>query len=155
MEKKVRVPAKRKYVKKPKVPGILGRPVFQPTEDDRLFVARCVVAGNMTIKDIAACLQINDDTLRKHFKYEIAISRALLQNKAVKTIDDALTDGSVDAAKFVLSRKAGWVERKEHDLSSADGSMSPKVLDLSKLPKEALEALVAAGDAADEEDNEQ
>ena len=93
---------------------------FEPTDADRQFVARCVIAGDMSMESIAQCLNITDDTLRKHFRYEIVTARALLKGKAVGVINDALTDGSVDAAKFVLARIAGWNERQEHKMTGDD-----------------------------------
>jgi hypothetical protein len=56
--------------------------------------------------------------------------------------------GNATAAIFGLKNRArhDWRDRRETDLTSTDGSMSPKPLDLSKLPKEALEAIVQAAD---------
>lgn len=94
---------------------------YRPKDADREFVKRCVCAGDMTINEIADCLNITDDTLRKHFRYEITTSRAELKGKAIGVIDNALTDGSVDAAKFVLSRVAGWTEKQTHEHTGKDG----------------------------------
>ncbi len=44
----------------------------------------------------------------------------------------------------IIARDLGLADKK--DLSSSDGSMTPKPLDLSKLPTEALEAIVRAAD---------
>ena len=100
---------------------------FEPSDADRSFVYRSVQSG-ARINDIADCLNITDDTLRKHFRYEIAMARQLLIVKAVGVVDDALTDGSVDAAKYVLSRLAGWTEKAVQDHTSSDRSMSPTVI---------------------------
>ena len=117
---------------------------YKPTEADRSFVHRAVQAGSR-INDIAECLNITDDTLRKHFRYEIAMARQLLITKAVGVVDDALTDGSLDAAKYVLSRAAGWTEKQAFDHTSSDGTMTPKpALDVSKLSAEALTEIVNA-----------
>jgi hypothetical protein len=98
---------------------------FEPSDADRSFVYRSVQSG-ARINDIADCLNVTDDTLRKHFRYEIAMARQLLIVKAVGVVDDALTDGSLDAAKYVLSRVAGWTEKTLQDHTSSDGSMSPQ-----------------------------
>lgn len=120
--------------------------MYKPTDPDRQFVVRCICAGDMTINEIADCLNITDDTLRKHFRYEITTSRARLKGKAVGVIDDALTDGSVDAAKFVLARVAGWTEKQEHEHS---GGVSVSVaLDTSKISDTSLDELMAARNAA-------
>jgi len=122
---------------------------YQPTENDRIFVERAVMAGSR-INDIANCLNITDDTLRKHFRYEIFTARERLKGDAVRVLMDSLTDGSLDAAKYVLSRVAGWTEKQ--DFTSSDGSMTPKVgLDVSGLSDAALAELHKAmsGDGSD------
>lgn len=120
--------------------------LYQPTDADREFVERCICSGDMSINDIAECLNITDDTLRKHYRYEIVTSRARLKGKAVGVIANALDDGSVDAAKFVLARQAGWSEKTQHDLTSSDGSMTPKptTIDASKMSTDALRELMEA-----------
>ena len=54
----------------------------------------------------------------------------------------------VTAAIFWLKnrRPEQWRDKREVDHKSGDGSMSPKGLDLSKLPPEALKAIVQAAD---------
>ena len=89
-----------------------GRPLYKPSETDRAFVERAVMAGSR-INDIAAALNITDDTLRKHFRYEIMTARERLKGDAVRVMMDNLADGSLDAAKFVLARVAGWSEKHE------------------------------------------
>ena len=100
---------------------------YKATEADRLFVERSVMAGSR-INDIADCLKITDDTLRKHFRYEITTSRERLKGEAVRVLSDSLTDNSLDAAKFVLSRVAGWTEKTVVDNTSSDGSMTPQAI---------------------------
>lgn len=98
---------------------------YKPTDADRLFVERAVMAGSK-INDISDCLRITDDTLRKHFRYEIMTSRERLKGSAVRVLVDSLTDNSLDAAKFVLSRVAGWTENVHNNHTSSDGTMTPK-----------------------------
>ncbi len=47
-------------------------------------------------------------------------------------------------------RKDDWRDKQELDLSSKDGSMSPKTIDASKLSSEVLEALVKANDESNQ-----
>lgn len=96
--------------------AIRGR-LYKPTEHDRLFVERSVMAGTR-INDIADCLNITDDTLRKHYKYEITTARERLKGDAVRVLMDSLADNSLDAAKYVLSRVAGWSEQTSVDMTS-------------------------------------
>jgi len=89
---------------------------YKPTDADRIFVSRSVKAG-ATLLEIAACLNIHDDTLRKHYRYEIKTAKGMLKTSAIGVLEDALQDGSLDAAKFILSRRCGWVEKSAVDLS--------------------------------------
>lgn len=77
------------------------------------------------MEDIAAALNITPATMRKHFRYEIMTARERLKTGAVRVLNDALAGNSLDAAKFVLARIAGWNERAQVDHVSSDGSMSP------------------------------
>ena len=97
---------------------------YQASEADRTFVERAVMAGT-PIEKIAECLNMHDDTLRKYFRYEIMTGRERLKGDAIRVLVDSLTDNSLDAAKFVLGRVAGWTEKQSVDLSSTDGSMTP------------------------------
>ena len=97
---------------------------YKIKEADRIFVERAVMAGT-AIEKIAECLNLHDDTLRKHFRYEIMTGRERLKGDAVRVLIDSLADNSLDAAKFVLGRVAGWTEKSAVDLSSSDGSMAP------------------------------
>lgn len=125
--------------------------LYIPTDADRIFVERAVMAGTV-INNIADCLNITDDTLRKHFRYEIMTARERMKGDAIRVLMDSLTDGSLDAAKYVLSRVAGWTERNVVDNTSSDGTMTPKPgIDLSKAPIELLEWIVAKNDAAEQE----
>ena len=97
---------------------------FKPTDEDRVFVERSIMVGTK-IGVISKCLNITDETLRKHFKYEITTARERLKNSAVQVMLESLEDGSLDAAKFVLGRAAGWTEKTAVDNTSSDGSMQP------------------------------
>ena len=107
---------------------------YKPNEQDRTFVEQAIKAG-ATINKIAECLRMSDDTLRKYYKYEIAVGRQNLVNKAVGVLDDSLTDGSLDAAKYVLSRVAGWTERQavDHTTNGKDmpGAITRTIVDPS------------------------
>lgn len=94
--------------------------VYKPSDEDREFVERAVMAGT-TIETIAECLNIHDDTLRKYYRYEIVTARERLKGSAVRVVMDSLTDNSLDAAKYVLSRVAGWAEKTSHEHTGKDG----------------------------------
>ena len=116
--------------------------LYKPTDADRLFVERSVMAGT-TINTIADCLNITDDTLRKHFRYEITTARERMKGEAVRVLMDSLTDGSLDAAKYVLSRAAGWTEKTAHEHSGPDGG-AIETVDWSRVDTETMRKLMAA-----------
>lgn len=94
---------------------------YNKNTEDAEFVRRCIIAG-MTVVETADCLNLSDETLRKYYRYEIMTSRAILKGKAVKVLDDCLSDGSLDAAKYVLGRLAGWSETTKAELTGKDGA---------------------------------
>ena len=112
--------------------------LYKPTDADRLFVERAVMAGTQ-INTIADCLNITDDTLRKHFRYEITTARERMKGDAVRVLMDSLTDGSLDAAKYVLSRVAGWTEKSVVEGPGENGEHLHKVW-----PDEHASAVIAA-----------
>lgn len=120
--------------------AIQGRE-YKPTDADRSFVERAVMAGSR-IEDIAAALNIHDDTLRKHYRYEIMTARERLKGEAVRVLMDSLTDGSLDAAKFVLARQAGWTEKVSAELTGSNGGpiRTETTFDLSTMTDEQLAA---------------
>ena len=99
---------------------------YKPNDADRMFVERAVMAGS-NIETIAECLNIHDDTLRKHYRYEIVTGRERLKGDAVRVLVDSLTDNSLDAAKYVLSRVAGWTEKSIVEGTGPNGEHLHKV----------------------------
>lgn len=93
---------------------------YKPNDADRGFVDRAVKAGT-SINIIADCLNISDDTLRKYYRYEIVTAREVLKGEAVRVLTESLTDNSLDAAKYVLSRIAGWTEKQSLEHTGKDG----------------------------------
>jgi hypothetical protein len=65
------------------------------------------------VEKIAEILDITLPTLRKHYRHEIFTSRERLKGKAVLVLNQNLDEGSLDAAKFVLTRIAGWTETQQ------------------------------------------
>lgn len=120
-----------------------------PTEAHRQTVQLHATIGTPQ-ETIARVLGIDGKTLRKHYRDELDLATA----RANATIGGALFNkakgGDTAAQIFWMKTRAGWREKTDLNLTSEDGSMSPRPLDLSKVPTEALEALVkAADDAAD------
>jgi hypothetical protein len=94
---------------------------YEPTDEDHLFVERAVMAGT-TIEKIAESLDIHKDTLSKHFRYEIVTGRERMKGSAIRVLMDSLDDNSLDAAKYVLSRAAGWKEGSDLNVGGQEGN---------------------------------
>lgn len=118
---------------------------YKPNETDRVFVERCVQAGDR-INDIASALNLSDDTLRKYYKYEIMTARMDLKASAVRVMVDSLEDGSLDAAKYVLARVAGWSERSNVDVTTGGDKIEKSSLDVTKLSPDAMREILKAHD---------
>ena len=123
----------------------MSRKPHEPSPASRQLVQLHATIGTQqnTIADI---LGIDDKTLRKYYREELDHASA----QANATIGGALFNkaksGDTTAMIFWMKTRAGWRERHEIDHTSSDGSMTPRVLDLSSLPAEALEAIVRAAD---------
>lgn len=96
---------------------------------------------------------LSDDTLRKHYKAEFDRA-ATERNAEVASFLFRAANGSaletgashadcLKAAMFWLKTRARWRETTDLNHKSDDGSMTPGI-DMSKLPTEVLEAIVAA-----------
>jgi len=124
-----------------------GRPEFQPTDEQRERVADMVAVG-ITYEQIAAVIGIAEGTLTKHFAHELATAKAEANAKVGKSLFVRAVNGDTSAAIWWTKAQMGWKERKDVDLSSSDGSMTPKPgIDASKLSTEALREIMAAKDA--------
>ena len=123
----------------------MSRKPHEPSPASRQLVQLHATIGT-TQAVIADILGIDDKTLRLHYREELDHASA----QANATIGGALFNkaksGDTTAMIFWMKTRAGWRERHEIDHTSSDGSMTPRVLDLSSLPAEALEAIVRAAD---------
>lgn len=92
----------------------IGRPRFQPTDKDRLFVKEMAMRG-ATMEDMARVIGVERHTLSRYFKREIEDGRmeptmsvvaALWRAATAKTVSGA----SVRAAEIWLRRFPEWLE---------------------------------------------
>jgi hypothetical protein len=92
---------------------------------------------------IADILDIDDKTLRKHYRAELDHATA----KANATIGGALFNkakgGDTAAMIFWMKTRAGWKEKQEIDHTSSDGTMTPRAIVATMTPQEAAEAYAA------------
>ena len=122
------------------------KPPHAPTDATRQTVQLHTMVGT-TQADTARVLDIDEKTLRKHYRDELDLAKA----KANATIGGALFNqaksGDTAAMIFWMKTQAGWRERKDINHTSEDGSMSPQAgIDTSKLSTEALAEIMALHD---------
>ena len=104
----------------------MSRKAHEPTKATREVVKLHALVGTRQ-EVIADILEIDEKTLRKHYRAELDQSRW----QANATIGGALFNkaksGDTAAMIFWLKTRAGFRERHEVDHTSSDGSMTPKV----------------------------
>lgn len=93
----------------------MARPEYKPTDKDRATV-QTMAAYGIPQADIAAVVDCDLKTLRKHFRAELDTAAAQANARvAAALFKKATGDGpsSVTAAIFWLKARAGWQEAKE------------------------------------------
>lgn len=127
----------------------------KPTDESRAEVSALASFG-VPQDAIAEYIGISKPTLAKHYGDELKFSsikanttvgKFLFSLASGQAIESGATHGDCKAAAmFWAKTRMGWRETSHHDHTSSDGSMTPKALDMTKLPTEALEAIVKAAD---------
>jgi hypothetical protein len=91
-----------------------GRPPFKPNDEQRSTVRVLAMAG-LYRQQIASFLDIDVDTLNKHFQNELRNANAFLIAKSMSVIFNGLSankeETRISTAQFVLDRKGrdyGW-----------------------------------------------
>ena len=103
----------------------LGRPEFQPTEADRIYVRKMVFAGIPAIR-IARIVGVDAKTLEKHFAHELECATDEAIVKIAEHMGEIALNGSdaaaVSAGKYMLNTRGKWVEttRAENSDAKAD-----------------------------------
>ena len=101
------------------------KPPHAPTDAARQTVQMHAMVGTKQT-DIARVLDIDEKTLRKHYRDELDLAKA----KANATIGGALFNkaktGDTSAMIFWMKTQAGWRESTNIDHTSSDASMTPK-----------------------------
>ncbi len=127
------------------MPKQRGAEPHKPTEATRQTVQLHATVGTPQ-EVIADVLGIDSKTLRKWYREELDQSLAKANAQIGGTLFSKAKGGDTAAMIFWMKTRAGWREKQDIDHTSSDGSMTPKGLDLSSLPADALEAIVKAAD---------
>lgn len=103
----------------------MSRKAHSPTDQTRSQVSALASFG-VPQDDIAAYIDIDPKTLRKHYRRELDTAETRANAAVAKRLYEQATGDSVPAAIFWLKARAGWREKVELDHTSSDGSMAPK-----------------------------
>jgi hypothetical protein len=100
---------------------VQGTP-FEPTEEQRRLV-RAMAGFGIRQDDIAAHLEIDPKTLRKHFRRELDRGTVEANAKVAQSLFNMTTQGNdVAAAIFWMKARAGWREKHDLEVTGKDGA---------------------------------
>ena len=128
-------------------PPRVGRPTFEPTENDRNVVKNLSAAG-LSHNRIKACIfasngrPIDDKTLRKYFRTELDTTQDMVTAMATSKVVSAIKNEKAWAICFWLKCRAGFRETQAHQFVDQDGKDRPFLLSDA-------DRLIADADAAD------
>lgn len=127
----------------------MGRPAYQPTDQDRKTV-EAMVAGGIDQTAIAAVLGIARTTLARHFRAEIDTAAARANARVIRSLYQTATSDKADpkqrvtAQIFWLKCRAGWREpSQDHLHGNLDGK--PLALNIITGVPRAADATPAVG----------
>lgn len=92
----------------------------KPDEETRKIVKMLSAVGTRH-EDIAAKLEITDDTLRKHYRKELDEGRIEANASVAQTLFQQAKNGNTTAAIFWLKTRAQWRENDRLEVTGADG----------------------------------
>ena len=117
-----------------------GQPAYEPTPADRATIRNLVVCG-YTRDQIARCIGshgISENTLRKHFRRELDMSKAEIDAFATSQLFSLMRDRNLGALCFYLKCRAGWQETSAQRFVDQSGRDRPFLLsDADRLISEA------------------
>lgn len=91
-----------------------------PTSETRMTVKMLSAVG-IKYEDIAAKLEITDDTLRKHYRKELDEGRIDANATIGQTLFQQAKNGNTTAAIFWLKTRAQWRETDRLEVTGVDG----------------------------------
>lgn len=97
---------------------------FKPTKEERKQVEAMAGYG-VPHEQIAVLIGedgIDADTLKKHFKKELAQGKAKANARVGQTLFQKATAGDTTAAIWWSKTQMGWKDTQAHEISGPDGS---------------------------------
>lgn len=108
-----------------------GRPSYKPTDRDRTTV-EVMCGGGIHREKIALALGIDEKTLRKHFRTELATGDAKMQALVMAALRRNIVGGNVTAQIWYTKARMGWSERIiNENVGRNGGPMVSAVLDMN------------------------
>lgn len=104
-----------------------GRPHI-PTPELKQRVCDLVMSG-APIHIICEIIGIDDDTLRKHYKFELVTAKTVAIERIGKTVYQQALDGDSKAQALYLKTQGasqGWVEKQVIETTTADDTKELK-----------------------------
>jgi hypothetical protein len=98
--------------------------LFRPTEEERKRV-QALAGYGVPHENIAALIGedgIDADTLKKHFRKELAQGKAKANARVGQTLFQKATGGDTTAAIWWSKTQMGWKDTQAHEISGPDGS---------------------------------
>lgn len=99
-----------------------------PTRELKQRVCDLVMSG-APIHIICEIIGIDDDTLRKHYKFELATAKAVAIERIGKTVYQQAIDGDSKAQALYLKTQGasqGWVEKQVIETTTVDDTKELK-----------------------------
>ena len=87
----------------------IGRPEYEPTDENRLCVREMARVGIKQAR-IAECIGVSEKTLRKHFRYELDNASAEANTEVANKLFELAMGGNVSACIFWAKTRLGWRE---------------------------------------------
>jgi hypothetical protein len=104
----------------------IGRPPFQPTDEQRKIVSMCAAVG-ITQEDIARIIVtggIDADTLAKHFREELDVAATKANAQVGGMLYNKALSGDVTAGIWWTKTRMRWREApQEMELKGAGGGL--------------------------------
>lgn len=139
--------------------GLDNLPAGRPSKYNPAYCREIIetMGEGYSLTAFAGVIGVCRDTLNEWQREHPDFSDAVKVAKAKRTLSlekDLLSadSGSVVTSRIFALKNAApdeWRDRKDHNLTSDDGSMTPKGIDASKLSAEALREIMNASNAPD------
>ena len=113
-----------------------GRKPFEPTAKERQQVEAMAGVG-LPHDQIGALVRdgVCTDVIRQYFAKELKAGKAKASAKIGQTLFNRAIGGETAALIWWTKSQMGWKEKRDIDLTSSDGTMSPAVIQLMAVDK--------------------